>query len=121
MIENSKKLLVVFAAAALFAAGCSVSASGQIPCVDDSSCPADYPSCKSGFCVEGGTTATASASILGVPGKAAADPLKGPATVQVSGRANWGVKSFALAGGGKRFSPAAGATGPVFNITVDTT
>ena len=120
MIENSKKLLVVFAAAALFAAGCSVSASGQIPCVDDSSCPADYPSCKSGFCVEGGTT-TASVSIIGVPGKSAADPLKGTVTVQVSAKANSGVKSVSLAGGGKTFSPAAGATGPVFNITVDTT
>src|SRR5260370_33047764 len=112
------RLLAALALAATTA--CPVAAGGQIPCVAALSCPSDYPVCSSGKCVAGTSTATGSISILGVPGKAATDPVGGTITVQVSARAASGVKSISLAGGGKTFSPAAGATGPVFNVNVDT-
>ena len=123
MIENSRTLslrLLALSALAL-AAACNVSASGQIPCADDSSCPASYPVCKSGFCVESsGPVAAASASIVGVPGKSATDPIRGTVDVQVIARAASGVKSVSLAGGGKTFAPAISAS-PMYTFHVDTT
>lgn len=116
LFKKLSVLLLTFAAA-----GCSVSASGQVPCVDDSSCPSDYPVCTAGKCVAGTSSAAASVAIVGVPGKAPTDPLRGTVTVQVSARAASGVKAVALSAGSKSFSPAAGATGPVFSISVDTT
>src|SRR5207253_2582152 len=57
----SIRLLAV--AALAFSAACSVSASGKIPCADDSSCPADYPACKAGACVESPSGASGTASV----------------------------------------------------------
>ena len=125
MIENSRKVSVRLLALCTLAlaAACNVSASGQIPCADDSSCPADYPVCKAGFCVEGtaGLTGTASVAIVGVPGKAATDPLRGTIVVQVVAKASSGVKTLTLDGGGKSFTPDATSAAPVFDFTVDTT
>ena len=92
----SIRLLAVTALA--LSAACSVNASGKIPCADDSSCPADYPVCKAGVCVEStsGTSGSASVSILGVPSKAATDPLRGTVNVNVVAKASSGVKSEQL-------------------------
>src|SRR5579859_1472663 len=124
MIENSKKLNGRLLGAALlsFAAACSVSANGQIPCADDSSCPSDYPVCSAGKCVEGtSSTAVASVSILGVQGKAATDEVRGTVVVTVAAHANSGVKSISLAGGGQNYSPDASSANGIYNFTVDTT
>lgn len=102
---------------------CSVSASGQIPCADDSSCPADYPVCQAGKCVQSanGVKGSASVQIVGVPGKAATDPVRGTVDVQVVAKASSGVQTLTLDGGGKSYSPDASSTPPVFVFVVDTT
>ncbi|MGZ5748287.1 MAG: hypothetical protein ACXWJ3_19105, partial [Caldimonas sp.] len=125
MIENQRKLSVRLLALCALALGaaCNVSASGQIPCADDSSCPSNYPVCKAGFCVESasGLAGSASVAIVGVPGKAATDPLRGTIVVQVVAKASSGVKTLTLDGGGKSYTPDATSAAPVFNFTVDTT
>ena len=125
MTEDLMKLPVrnLAALALSLAAACNVSASGQIPCVDDASCPASYPVCKSGFCTEGaaGANGSAAISITGVPGKAATDPLRGTINVQVVARASSGVKSVTLDTTGKSYTPDASSTAPVYDFTVDST
>ena len=125
MIETLPKLKARILAAAVLslAAACNVSASGQIPCVDDSSCPATYPVCKAGFCAEGaaGTNGNASVAVLGVPGKNATDPLRGTVTVQVVAKASSGVKSISLATGSNIYAPATDSAPPVYRFPVDTT
>jgi len=106
---------------ALVAGGCSVSAGGEVPCVEDVSCPHDYPVCSAGKCVAGTPSSRASAQIVGVAGKAAGQPVRSTVTVQVAAKSDSGVKSVSLTGGGKTFAPAAGATGPQYDIPVDTT
>src|SRR4051812_41403513 len=122
MIHTSqKRVLPVLAVLALAAAGCTVSAAGQIPCADDSSCPIDFPVCGSAGKCEAGTPANhVTAQIVGVAGKQTGAPVRGAVTVQVSAKSSSGVKSVTLNGGGKTFSPAAGAPGPVYDISVDT-
>ncbi|MFN2547585.1 MAG: beta strand repeat-containing protein, partial [Myxococcales bacterium] len=116
-------LRLLAAGALALSAACDVSANGQIPCADDSSCPADYPVCSAGKCVAapGGVKGSASVQIVGVPGKAATDPLRGTVNVQVVAKASSGVKSVTLDGGGKSYSPDASSAPPVFAFTVDTT
>ena len=55
MIHTSKlRTIRVLFAAALAVAGCSGTSGGQIPCVDDVSCPNDYPVCgPAGKCIAG--------------------------------------------------------------------
>src|SRR5947209_3071033 len=97
MIVTPKKFL--FAALALIAAGCNVSAGGQIPCADDSSCPKDYPYCDqaAGKCSASPTgtpTPSNSISIVSVSrdnAGAADQPINTTATVTVVARASTGV------------------------------
>ena len=125
MIETLPKLKARILAAVVLslAAACNVSAGGQIPCVDDSSCPATYPVCKAGFCAEGaaGTNGNASVAVLGVPGKNATDPLRGTVTVQVVAKASSGVKSISLATGTNTYAPATDSAPPIYKFSVDTT
>ena len=123
MIDSSKKLLLsALATVALASAGCSVSADGQIPCVDDSSCPVEFPVCGSGGkCVAGQSSTKVSAQIVGVAGKQTGQPVRGTVTVQVAARSDSGVKTVSVSGGGQTFSPAATATGPQYDVSVDTT
>lgn len=125
MIETFPKLNARLLAAAVLslAAACNVSASGQIPCVDDSSCPATYPVCKAGFCAEGaaGANGNASVAVLGVPGKNATDPLRGTIQLQVVAKASSGVKSISLAAGTNTYAPATDSAPPIYIFSVDTT
>jgi hypothetical protein len=123
MISSSKRLsFPALAALALVAAGCSYSGEGQIPCVDNSSCPSDYPVCGSaGKCVAGSSNTKVSVRIIGVAGKQSGDPVRGTVTVQVSAQSASGVRLLSLTGGAQTFAPAAGSAGPVYDIAVDTT
>jgi hypothetical protein len=123
MIDSSKLRTVrVLFAAALAVAGCSVTSGGEIPCIQDASCPNDYPVCgPAGKCIAGTATGNVSVAIVGTAGKQAGDPVRGTISIQVAARSSSGIKSLSLAGGGKTFTPAAGATGPVYAFTVDTT
>src|SRR5437660_2275504 len=123
MIQTSKlRTISVLFAAALAMAGCSGTSGGQIPCVEDASCPNDYPVCgPAGKCIAGTATGNVSVAIVGAAGKQAGDPVRGTISIQVAARSTSGIKSVSLAGGGKTFTPAAGATGPVYDIAVDTT
>src|SRR6267378_1310438 len=124
MISSSKRLsFPALAALVLVAAGCSYSGEGQIPCVQDASCPADYPVCGSaGKCIAGLPTATSSVAITGVDGHAATDYLRGAVRVLVSARAASGVRSLKLAAGSVNF-PASTlpAASPLYAFDVDTT
>src|SRR5438132_833141 len=123
MIHTSKLHTIrVLFAAALAVAGCSGTSGGQIPCVDDVSCPNDYAVCgPAGKCIAGTATGNVSVAIVGAAGKQAGDPVRGAISIQVAARSTSGIKSLSLAGGGKTFAPAAGASGPVYDIAVDTT
>ena len=123
MISSSKRLsFPALAALALVAAGCSYSGEGQIPCVQDASCPTDYPVCGPGGKCIAGTPTAASVAITGVDGHAAADYLSGTVRVLVSARATSGVGSVRLASGSVNFpaSTLAAAT-PLYAFDVDTT
>src|SRR5438132_11283416 len=104
-LSNIPRLLAAFLLAA--AAGCSVSESGKIKCVDDAACPHDYPLCSGGVCVEGSPSlGDASVSFVGVTGKQATDPLRETVIVQVTARAATGVKSLGVTASDQTFSPA---------------
>jgi hypothetical protein len=122
MIETSKKLSIrVLALLTLAAAGCSVSAGGQIPCADDSSCPNDYPVCSSSKCVAGTSSGQNSVAVVGPEGHAAADFLSGTVRVIVSAKAASGVQSLKLAAGSTQFTlAAAAATPPLYAFDVNT-
>jgi len=123
MISSSKRLsFAALAALALAAAGCSYSGEGQIPCVDNSSCPSNYPVCGSaGKCVAG-SAATSSVAITGVDGHAAADYLSGTVRVLVSARATSGVRSVTLASGSVNFpASTVAAAVPLYAFDVNTT
>jgi len=123
MISSSKRLsFPALAALALVAAGCSYSGEGQIPCVQDASCPTAYPVCgPAGKCISG-TPTPASVAITGVDGHAATDYLRGTVRVLVSARATSGVASVKLASGSVNF-PASTipAASPLYAFDVDTT
>ncbi|HUJ27167.1 MAG TPA: hypothetical protein VLW85_14170, partial [Myxococcales bacterium] len=122
MIENSKKLVFrLVTLVALAAAGCSVSASGEIPCVDDSSCPSDYPVCTAGKCVAGTSTSAATVAIVGVQGHAASDILSGSITIAVTARATSGVSSVTLAAGSKTYQADKTSAPPIYYFIVPTT
>ena len=130
MIENSSKLVARLSAAVILSlvAACSVSAGGQIPCADDSSCPADYPVCSgasasaAGKCIAGSPAAATSVAVVGVDGHAASDFLSGTVRVLVTARASTGVGSVTLSSGAQAFPPSATAVlAPLFAFDVDTT
>jgi len=123
MIDSSRKLLLpALGVLALVAGGCSVSASGEIPCVEDVSCPHDYPVCSNGKCIEGTSTASASIAIVGADGHSPSDFLSGTVRVTVSARATSGVASVKLASGTTDFPAATPAAAPpLYAFTVDTT
>ena len=113
MIDSSRKLLLpALGVLALVAGGCSVSASGEIPCVEDVSCPHDYPVCSNGKCIEGTSTASASIAIVGADGHSPSDFLSGTVRVTVSARATSGVASVKLASGTTDFPAATPAAAP---------
>jgi hypothetical protein len=123
MIESSKPLFfAVLASLALASAGCPISADGQIPCVEDVSCPNDYPVCgPAGKCIAGTSTAKASVAIVGAEGHAASDYLSGTVRVIVSARATAGVQSVQLASGTVNFTAStAAATPPLYAFDVNT-
>ncbi len=121
MTSKRMQMKLVVAAVSLAAAACSVNESGKIQCIDDSSCPRDYPVCGGGFCVEGTSTTQNSVAVIGVPGKQSTDPVRGTVTVQVAARAASGVASVALTSGTQSFPGTASGTPGVFNVAVDTT
>lgn len=114
MIETSKQLSVrILAAVALALPACNPDAAGQIPCVEDVSCPNDYPVCgPAGKCIAGTSNAGASVAIVGADGHAAADFLSGTVRVLVSARASTGVKTVALSSGSVNFAASATAAAP---------
>src|SRR5260221_9826424 len=91
MIEGSKTFRLLAALALSIPLACSVSAGGQIPCADDSSCPTDYPVCSAGKCNAGTVSSAASIAIVSVDGHLPTDMVKGTVGVEVTARANTGV------------------------------
>jgi hypothetical protein len=124
MTETSKLIPVrVLAVLALAAAACSVEAGNQIPCVEDSSCPNDYPVCgPNAKCIAGSSTAQKSVAVVGAEGHAATDFLSGTVRVIVSAKASSGVESVTLAAGSITFTASTpAATPPLYAFDVDTT
>ena len=124
MIHTSKlRTIRVLFAAALAMAGCSGTSGGQIPCVDDASCPNDYPVCgPAGKCIAGTSTSSKSVAVVGAEGHTAADFLSGTVRVLVTARAASGVQSVNLAVGSTNFSASATpAAPPLYAFDVDTT
>jgi hypothetical protein len=124
MSKSSKNLFSrVLAALALVLAGCSVGAGGEIPCVEDVSCPNDFPVCgPAGKCIAGTSSAQASVAIVGVDGRAASDFLSGTVRVLVSARAATGVRTVTLAAGTVNFTASTTAAAPpLYAFDVDTT
>lgn len=124
MTETSNRLSVrLLAAVALALPACNLDAAGQIPCVEDVSCPNDYPVCgPAGKCIAGTSNAGASVAVVGADGHAAADFLSGTVRVLVSARASTGVKTVALSSGSVNFtSSASAAAPPLYAFDVNTT
>jgi hypothetical protein len=125
MIETFKKVDPrLLAAALLLAAGCNVSA--QIPCADDSSCPAQYAKCDKTqtppVCVDGKPTlATTSITYGGIDGHTATEQVRQTVHLSFSARATTGVQTVSLSGGGKTYAPATGSATPLYLFDVDTT
>jgi len=113
---------LVLAAAAVAAAGCAAQADGEIPCVEDLTCPDQYPVCgPAGKCISGTSTKNASIAILGPEGYTATEFVSGTVRVLVTARAMSGVATVKLASGTVVFpasSPA--ATVPVYAFDVNT-
>src|SRR4051812_801504 len=121
MIEVTNRTFRLLAALALSVPlACSVNADGQIPCADDSSCPADYPVCSAGKCAAGTSTSTNSVAIVGVQGHNPGDLLRGTVTLSVTAKANSGIKSIALTAGTKTYTPNTSSVPPLFLFDVVT-
>jgi hypothetical protein len=124
MMEFSKKLLLpLLAVLALGIAGCPIQAGDQIPCVEDVTCPAQYPVCgPTGKCIAGTSGARASVAIVGADGYAPTDLLSGTVRMLVVARAATGVATVRLASGTTNFAASsAAAAPPLFAFDVDTT
>jgi hypothetical protein len=125
MILTPRRLIL--AAAALFAAGCTATASGQIPCADDSSCPKDFPVCngaalgKPGKCTSGTVTSTGAIAIVGVDGHATTDEVRGTVRVNVTARASSGVSTVALTAGTKSYPTPTVFSPPLYSFDILTT
>jgi len=124
MMEFSKKpLLPLLAVLALGVAGCPIQAGDQIPCVEDVTCPAQYPVCgPTGKCIAGASGARASVAIVGADGYAPTDLLSGTVRMLVVARAATGVATVRLASGSTNFAASSTAAAPpLFAFDVDTT
>ena len=124
MMEFSKKpLLPLLAVVALGVAGCPIQAGDQIPCVEDVTCPAQYPVCgPTGKCIAGTSGARASVAIVGADGYAPTDLLSGTVRMLVVARAATGVAMVSLASGTTNFAASsAAAAPPLFAFDVNTT
>ncbi len=127
---NARQLLV--AVTAMLAAACHVSANGSVPCVDDSSCPSDYPYCvvptggTTGACFSTNSSpdagsALGAVTIVGVLGHNPSDVVSGTVTVAVTGRAASGVKSVTLAAGSAApLDPLSSSAPPIWYFAVAT-
>jgi len=106
MMEFSKKsLLPPLVVLALGVAGCPIQAGDQIPCVEDVTCPSQYPVCgPSGKCIAGTSGARASVAIVGADGYAPTDLLSGTVRMLVVARAATGVATVRLASGTTNFA-----------------
>jgi hypothetical protein len=124
MIDNSKKPSPRLLAASLLSllAACNVNASGQIPCADDSSCPASYPRCDpTHVCVTGTPTlGPTTIAFVGVTGHSPADILRLGVQVAVTARATTGVQNVSLAGGGKTYTSSTASAPPLYLFDVNT-
>ena len=123
MMEFSKKPLLLLVVLALGVAGCPIQAGDQIPCVEDVTCPAQYPVCgPTGKCIAGTSGARASVAIVGADGYAPTDLLSGTVRMLVVARATTGVATVRLASGSASFgASSAAAAPPLFAFDVDTT
>src|SRR5882762_2501543 len=124
MMEFSKKpLLPLLAVLALGVAGCPIQAGDQIPCVEDVTCPAQYPVCgPTGKCIAGASGARASVAIVGADGYSPTDLLSGTVRMLVVARAATGVATVRLASGSTNFAASSTAPAPpLFAFDVDTT
>src|SRR5467141_1603369 len=123
-MEFSKKsLLLPLVVLALGIAGCPLQAGDQIPCVEDVTCPAQYPVCgPTGKCIAGTSGARASVAIVGADGYAPTDLLSGTVRMLVVARAATGVATVRLASGSTNFAASSTAAAPpLFAFDVDTT
>src|SRR5712664_594789 len=124
MMEFSKKsLLPPLVVLALGVAGCPIQAGDQIPCVEDLTCPSQYPVCgPSGKCIAGTSSARATVAIVGADGYAPTDLLSGTVRMLVAARAATGVATVKLASGTTNFAASsAAAAPPLFAFDVNTT
>jgi len=122
-MEFSKKPLLLLVVLALGVAGCPIQAGDQIPCVEDVTCPAQYPVCgPAGRCIAGTSGARASVAIVGGRWLCADDLLSGTVRMLVVARATTGVATVRLASGARAFgASSAAAAPPLFAFDVDTT
>jgi hypothetical protein len=124
MMEFSKKsLLPPLVVLALGVAGCPIQAGDQIPCVEDLTCPSQYPVCgPSGKCIAGTSSARATVAIVGADGYAPTDLLSGTVRMLVVARAATGVATVKLASGTTNFAASsAAAAPPLFAFDLNTT
>ncbi|HYS10558.1 MAG TPA: kelch repeat-containing protein [Myxococcales bacterium] len=124
MTRSTKQtFLPAVAALALGAAACSAGASGDIPCVEDVTCPAAYPVCgPQGKCIEGTSAQKAEVTIVGPEGYMPTELVGGSVRMLVAARATTGVASVKLASGTTNFTAsAAPATPPLYAFDIDTT
>src|SRR5262249_1966027 len=114
---------LALAALALGAASCSGAASGDIPCVEDLTCPSAYPVCgPQGKCIAGTSTQKAEVAIVGPEGYMPSEFVAGPVRILVSARATTGVASVKLASGTTNFTASTTpAASPLYAFDVDTT
>src|SRR3989442_14527067 len=101
MIETSKlRTIGVLSAAALAFPGCSLTSGGDIPCVEDASCPNDFPVCgPAGKCIAGTSTTGTSVAVVRAEGHTAADFLSGTVRVLVTARPASEAHSVKLSAG----------------------
>src|SRR5215813_11637086 len=93
------------ALAALALGACSGAAGGDVPCVEDVTCPSDYPVCgPQGKCIAGTSTQKAEVAIVGPEGYLPTDLVGGMVRILVTARATTGVASVKLASGATNFA-----------------
>src|SRR5215468_6754869 len=112
------------AALALGAAACSGAAGGDVPCVEDLTCPSAYPVCgPQGKCIAGTSTQKAEVAIVGPEGYLPTDLVGGMVRILVTARATTGVASVKLASGATNFavSTSTPPAAPLYAFDVDTT
>src|SRR5437870_5025493 len=100
--------LLVLAALARAVTGCAGTADGEIPCVEDVTCPDQFPVCGSaGKCIAGSSSEKATVAIVGPEGYMPAEFVAGTVRLLVTARATTGVASVKLASGSTNFAASA--------------